>query len=78
MKSIAAGIEAEKKKIFNMGGPKGKEFKEHLRTLEDIFDIFYWYDVPDDEDGQSMLDDWFGAIDFSKVRSMDGIHKAWF
>ena len=63
---------ASKDKIFKMGGPKGKEYKDHLRTLEDIFDIFYWFDIPDDDDGKAMLDEWSGLIDFSKVRSLDG------
>ena len=61
-----------------MGGPKGKEYKDHLRTLEDIFDLFNWFGLPDSDDGMAMLDDWFGAIDFSKVRGKDGIDKTWF
>jgi len=75
---ITKQIETEKKKIFAMGGPKGKEYKEHLRTLEDIYDIFYWYDIPDDENGKGMIDEWGGVIDFSKVRGQDGAHKTWF
>lgn len=62
-----------------MGGPKGKEYKDHLRTLEDIFNIFNWFTLDlNGEDGLAYFDDCFGSIDFSKVRGKDGLDKTWF
>ena len=70
-----------KKEVFKMGGPKGKEMKEHLMVIEDTFEIFYWFMRSDDpEEFKIMLGENFGTIDFSgsKVRSKDGEHKVWF
>ena len=42
-------IESEvKDKLFKMGGPKGKEFKQHLMVIEDSIELFYWFMRDDD------------------------------
>lgn len=64
-----------------MGGPKGKEFKEHLMVIEDSFAIFYWPSAPTvKDDFKTFVTESCGAIDFSgmKVRNQEGLHKAWF
>ena len=74
-------ITDSKAKVFKMGGPKGKEFKDHMMVIEDTFEIFYWFLRPDDaEEFKTMVGENFGGIDFSgtKVRGQEGHHKVWF
>jgi len=78
---MTAIITDTKEKVFKMGGPKGKEFKQHLLVIEDTCELFYWFLRPDDpEDFKSMVAENFGGIDFpgAKVREQDGLHKAWY